>query len=480
MIFSTIISSNKEKITKNLYLYFIAVFVVNVLFKINFLSFSSLWYDEIISVQSASLDFGHIKHVSEWDNNPPFYFYCLSVWIKLFNDSVFNIRLLSVIFSSLAAGFVFILANNYFNRITAIVSSILFLSSDILFFYSHEARAYSLILLLSLISTYYYFKFKETANLKYVVLLGIFNFLLVYTHYISGIIIVFQSILMLIYFEQRKKKLFIYSLLISIGFALLRFTKKQFLLIVAFNSSQKTFWLKKSDFNYLKEVLSEFLFSEYLVVIAFIIIIVGFLLIKLKKIKEIEFHFIYFTLVGLGSIFLLYILGKLTPIFLDRYLIFSIPFILVLLAFSLSFIKYKIIPVSISVLLALYFIPKINFHTIKTMNYRDVACFVKNEKTNSDLIIVKTKDIAPLFCYYYDSKFLKEKKKELPKADNIIFCNNWEDVYLDVTTFKRVIVIDSFQEYNANETDFVAKLTSHKKCYYTSNFYKGVRITFYN
>ena len=194
-MFKNLLELNLEKNSKNIYLYFFIVFIVNFLFKIFYLDYSSFWFDEIISVQSASLDFGHIKHVSEWDKNPPFYYYCLSVWIKLINDSEYTVRLLSVIFSSLAAGFVFILANKWINKTTAIISSFLFLSSDVLYYYSHEARAYSLILLLSLISTYFYFKLKESYSYKLIIALGVVNFLMIYTHYISGIIIVFQAIL---------------------------------------------------------------------------------------------------------------------------------------------------------------------------------------------------------------------------------------------------------------------------------------------
>lgn len=479
-MFKNLLELNVDKNSKKIYLYFFIVFFLNFLFKIFYLDYSSFWFDEIISVHSASLDFGLIKHVSEWDKNPPFYYYCLSVWIKLINDSEFIVRLLSVVFSSLAAGFVFILANKWFNKTTAIISSFLFLSSDVLHYYSHEARAYSLILLLSLISTYYYFKLKESYSYKFMIALGIVNFLMIYTHYISGIIIIFQTILGFIYFEKKQKMYFFYSLGVLIGLVLLRFTKKQILLIIAFNSTEKTFWLQKSNYAYLKEVMSEFLLNQFLLIPFLVLIFLSVLILKFKNYKSMNFEVLYFSLIGFGSITIVFILGKITPIFLDRYLIFSIPFIFILVAFSLSFIKKKIIPISFSVVVFIFFAFKIDYKTPKSMDYKSAVNLIRNIKIDSDLIIVKTKDIKYLFCYYYDANFLSQQKKDLPKADNVIFCSNWSDIDVDILKFKRIIVLDSFQEYNPDEKDFGNKLSQIKKMYYTTSFYKGVKISFYN
>ena len=171
-----LLNINSEKITKGLWLYFFIIILVNICLKIILLEFSSFWYDEIISVQSASLDFGHIKHVSEWDKNPPFYYYCLSVWIKIFNDSEYCVRLLSVIFSSVSAGILFLFANKHFNKVTAIIVSVLYLSSNILFFYSHEARAYSLVVLLTLLSSHIFLAIKEKTSIRNIIILGLINF----------------------------------------------------------------------------------------------------------------------------------------------------------------------------------------------------------------------------------------------------------------------------------------------------------------
>lgn len=469
-----------QKITKNIYIYFLGIVILNIWLKILYLDYSSFWYDEIVSVQSASLDFGHIKHVSEWDKNPPFYYYCLSVWIKIFNDSVFSVRLLSVIFSSLSAGFLFILSNKFFNIKTACYTSLFFIGSDFLFFYSHEARAYSLMLLLSILSALLYFEMHQKENKINFIFLGIVNFLLVYTHYISGLVIFFEIIYSLIFFSKKNKLNFLYGLAITTTLIFLRFTKKQFLLILGFNDTSNSFWLEKPNINYLKEVLNDFLYNSYFSTFAISLIILSIAFVFYKKIKNIYLPTLFSFSIGIGSIVILFIVSHFTPLFLDRYLIFCVPFIFLSLSYALSFFSKTFFIALFVLTITCHSLYNINYKTIKPMDYKNAVLFTKSFKKDNDLVIVKTKDIKSLFCYYYDSNFLRDKKNDLPDNDNIIFCSSWSDVNRDLTKYNRVIVLDSFQDYNPEENNFVNNLQKQKRKIGQFNEYKGVRITFYN
>ncbi len=472
-------ANNSKKITNSLWLYFLIIVLVNILFKVIQLDFSSFWYDEIVSVESAWLNFGHIKHVSEWDNNPPFYYYCLSVWIKLFNDSEYCVRLLSVIFSSLSAGVIFLIANKFFNKTTAIVVSFLYLSNNFLYFYSHEARAYALIGLLVLVSSYFFLNFKEKNTWKHICILGLVNFLIVYTHYIAGLVLVFEVLFMLFYFDKQQKIKFSYSLLITIVLILIRFTKKQFLLIFAFNSPGSVFWLKKSEFSYLLEVLSDFFFDYYLIIPLLLAIALGLVLSYKYKTKESNFAAIYSIIVGLGSIVIVYIVGIKVSIFLDRYLIFAVPFIYILVAYGFSFLKNKYIGIIFFMLFFIYFSFKIDYKTTKPMDYKNAVGFIKQITKAEDLIIVKFNAVPSLFCYYYEKDYLKLQKKKLTNAPNVLICKSLADIGVDLTNYKRVIVVDAFEDLNPEDTEFKTNLSKQKSSNSVVSFYKGVKITFY-
>ncbi|MCC6372765.1 MAG: glycosyltransferase family 39 protein, partial [Bacteroidia bacterium] len=132
---------------------FAVVVITNVVLKCLFCDYTPFSFDEIISVKDTVLDFGHIKHEAEWDNNPPFYYYCLWVWHKLFSVNEFNSRLLSVIFVSLAIGFSYLFAIKYFDKRTAIYTVLLLSVSNFITYYAQETRTYSLVLMLAVISS---------------------------------------------------------------------------------------------------------------------------------------------------------------------------------------------------------------------------------------------------------------------------------------------------------------------------------------
>ncbi|MBL7934511.1 MAG: hypothetical protein JNM51_01730 [Bacteroidia bacterium] len=114
------------------------------------------------------------------------------------------------------------------------------------------------------------------------------------------------------------------------------------------------------------------------------------------------------------------------------------------------------------------------------MDYKNAMVFIKAIKKENDLMIVKTKDIQPLFSYYYDKDYFKLQKKELPPSENVIFCNSWSDVTVDLNKYNRVIVIDSFDDLNPNEMDFVSQLSLLRKKKASVNFYEDIKISFYN
>lgn len=464
--------------TKQFFLFAIIIFLSNFFFKSIYLDYSPYWYDEIISLQSAWLDFGHIKHVSEWDKNPPFYYYCLSIWVKLFNDYEYTTRLLSVIFSSISAILFFIFLNKNFNIKTAIIGSIMFISSNTLYYYSHEARAYSLVLMLALLSTNLYFLLKEKHTLMLIIALGFVNFLLIYTHYISGLVIFFQLLLAFLFFNKKGLKYYLYSCCIILLLVFLRFTKKQFYTILDFNKTESEFWLQKASFNQFKETIFSFFNNEYL--FYFILILFFTLLFTKFTSKRFVFNFaiFYCILIGIGSIVILFILGQISSIFLDRYLIFSIPFLYAIFSYLLSYYSNTII----SIITSVYFITSliiIDFKTEKSMNYRDAVKII--EMINSDdLVVVKTKDIKPLFNYYASNKQYFNQNQQEIRNKNIIYCNDWNDLKsYDLNMYKRIIIFNSFYEFNNSENEFYENLKLYKKKSVNSEYYKGIRLEYF-
>ncbi len=307
------------------------------------------------------------------------------------------------------------------------------------------------------------------------------NFLLIYTHYISGLVLFFQTVSVFVFFNNKNIILKYFSgLLLVFLLIFLRFTKKQFLVIFDFNKSNNSFWLGKSNIHYLKESMFSFFINEYIFIACFLIVLIVIFFTIKEKNKDNKFHITYLLLIGFGSIFILFLIGKVTPIFLDRYVLFSLPIIFIIIGYGFSLLKNKLLSYGVTLVFTFIGLINIDFKTDKKMDCRNALNFIKFEKSDKDLIIVKTKDIKPLFCYYYDQYFFNKQKNDLDKSNEILFCNSWQDININIEKYKRIIVFDIFKEYNLiNENEFVEKLSQIKRNYYTTKYYKGITIAFY-
>lgn len=390
---------------------YILIFCLNLILKISYLDSEPFWYDEIVSTKAALLDFGHIKHISEWDNNPPFYYYCIWVWVKLFGVSEFKVRLLNVVFSALSACLVFSLLRNRFNTLAAFAASLIFTFHAFNYEYSHEARCYSLVVLLVLASSWFFLSFIEKNKITSLIFLGLFNFLIVYTHYIAGIILLFQITILFIHYRDLIKRYSI-SLGICALLVFLRFTKKQFLVMFAFNSDGKSFWLEKANLARLKEVVFQ-LFGgptvAFLLLLVFTISVI-FLVIKWRALDKPKkaFH-AYVLLSGIGSLGLLFIIGLYKPLFLGRYLLFTTPFLIITTIWILTTTnKYLLLLVPVLVFFQAY---TLNLNPQKTMDFRTAAEVTKNlVSRNNSMVILQTRDITALFAYYYNKAYFMDHK----------------------------------------------------------------------
>lgn len=396
---------NKFDYKSRPFLYFtiFTLVLLNILVKISYLDFEPFWFDESISIKVSFVPFGHIKHESDWDNNPPFYYYCIWAWIKLFGISEFKVRLLSVLFSSLSAAALFAFSKKFFTYATSLSAALLFTFHNYSYEYSHEARSYSLVILLVILSAILFFKFLEKPNYLNVILLGLVNFLIVYTHYLAAITLFLQFVFLLIFYRP-KFKLFSIALVIPILLVLLRFTKKQYLTIFGFNKSGKSFWLQKSDFSLFTETVEKLSGDNKLslIILSFILFATIYVLLKRDFKKLIQRHILlYCIFIGIMSFILLFAIGKFTPVFHSRYLVFTIPFLILLVSWFITATRKWLIFL-IPILIGLeffYLVP----NPQKPMDFRTTAVVARKLylSNTKPLIILQTRDITELFTYYF-------------------------------------------------------------------------------
>lgn len=463
--------------SKKKYLLFFLIVIANVLLRIFFAASAPFNYDEMISVKNTLLDFGHIKHEAEWDNNPPFYYYSLWVWHSMLPVSEFNSRLLSVLLVSLAIGFSFLLSSKYLNLTTGIFCALLLSFSNFLVYYSLEARAYALVLLLAVTSTLFFFRYLEKPRFISLLPLALVNFLIIYTHYIAGMVLMVQYLFMLMYHRDLIKGFMPLHTLIVAALVFLRFTKKQFQTILNYNHKED-FWLKKAGLADLWNALSS-LFYHPIVAIVFLFVAAFFIFQLFQKREQPVNRFeLYCFLMGICSVAFLFILGTMKAVFLDRYLVFSVPFITMLVCYRLSSIQAvgSIALVLLCALLLVFYKPSKHVET----DFRSAAAVVRNTGHAGDFILINTKDNLSLFEFYYDKeKFLTVKNKDSLYRSQGLYGMNDASVLetIDFQPGRSIFLLQSYHKLSRSDNPVKEKLSQCFDQRYASSYFKGVEFT---
>ena len=112
----------------------------------------SYWNDEGTSVALAKRSLLTITRDASHDIHPPFYYYLLHLWIKIFGESEVGVRSLSALLGATVVPLVYALARQLFDGRTALVAALLALVSPLGVYYSQEARMYILVTMLGAVS----------------------------------------------------------------------------------------------------------------------------------------------------------------------------------------------------------------------------------------------------------------------------------------------------------------------------------------
>ena len=274
------------------------------------LSFHEFWYDEIMALSAARCP------LKTWF--PPLYFLFLHYWSKLFPFTPFWARLPSVIFDILDIFFLYLIAQKFWNKKVAIISSLLACFSPFKIWYAQEARPYILASFLTTINLYILWTLiKKESRLKWL-FFSIFSILGLLASYFY----IFVLLAEIIYLIRLKKFKLFYVLIILGGISY--WLSPYFMRF--FTIKYYGFWLPPPKINSLKITLENFVLgyngNRYLYAIFDLILVLALIVLiyKYRRIKNIYFtSLIWIITFGLGSCFLFS--RFVAPVYLDRQLI---------------------------------------------------------------------------------------------------------------------------------------------------------------
>ncbi len=470
----------------NLIVFFL-IFLTHIAFKIPYLTNYGFWYNETFNLFYSEQDWGLIKHTSEWNRNAPLYYYFLSVWRNLFGITEFAIRFSSVFFSALTAGILYLIVSKHFNKIAALIALLLFSSSNDIYSYSQETSCQSIVLFLVMASFYFFFNLLSKKTNASLILLGACNFLLIYAQYATGIIPVFQMLIVLIFFNKQIFKPIGISFLITTLLVFWRFTPKTFHWILY---PEKGLRLSEPSFNDVKYMFYDFFNGEMLFWIFAVIslLTLGYLIyskkLKLKeKTEKIKFASILFC--GVGGMFACSALFFLMPEFSKGYVLFTTPFLYVLVGLLVSKLgnEIKYAMVGLTIFFSVCSFAKMNINVNRPMDYRNAVMAVKKLRNPETITLVETRDVGHLFAYYFDKKAFSDFKGMESKLNEkgIYLVSTADDVKaIDLSKYKRVILTQTYETVNVNDKELVEYIFSKYKFNTSSKRYRDVVLSLFS
>ena len=150
----------------------------------------SLWYDEALVLLESQKGLAQLFSVNAEGIHPPLFRFLMHFWSMLGSSEAF-VRAPSLVFGSLSILAGYRVARSLLGKSAAVYCALLMSISPFLVYYSQEVKMYSLLLLLSLCSVYFFIRVIEGGGASQWTAYILFTALSCYTNYFG----IFNSII---------------------------------------------------------------------------------------------------------------------------------------------------------------------------------------------------------------------------------------------------------------------------------------------
>lgn len=147
------------------------------------------------------------EYVNKGGGEAPLYYILAAYWTKLFGLSEFKLRLLSALFGIMSIYLIFLVGKLLFNTRIGLISAFIIALNHQNIYYSQEARCYSMLVFFTLLSVYFLMRaLHENRNIFWFGY-SICSIILIYAHYLSFFILMFEYLYIAIFWKSYKKYL---------------------------------------------------------------------------------------------------------------------------------------------------------------------------------------------------------------------------------------------------------------------------------
>lgn len=287
--------------------------------------------DEYAGLEYATLPLSVILGGEYDPYHPVLYFSILHVLTMLFGKSILTARILSAGAGILTVPLLYLFASRLFDNKTGLFAALLLAVSTIHVVWSHYARMYSLLPFFTLLVAYTGLMAAQRRDGRGWIFFVLSGTLLLYTHYFGAVFFLFTTLALLAGLGNRM--IHDRKFLISLGTIFLLFLP-QVLVLLGQEGVERRYWQDVGDgFTLVIRTFLNFLPAEQLLRRVFFSWILLALLIPVIPLRTISFISIPALLPAPAAY---YFSQWISPIYWDRYLVSSVPFLCLLAALGLK------------------------------------------------------------------------------------------------------------------------------------------------
>ncbi|MBO5212890.1 MAG: glycosyltransferase family 39 protein [Clostridia bacterium] len=363
--------ADKRQKEQKLDIIHLAIILLGTIFVLSGAFYNAYWFDEAYSVGLVKHSLWDIIKIAPNDVHPLFYYIMLKIYTLIFGTSAYAMRIFSVIATFLLSliGYTHI-KKDFGRKVGMYYSGIIFLF-PVVFKYSQQIRMYTWAALFVALCAIYAYRYINSSNRKNQILFIVFSVMCAYTHHFALFTTVFINIFMFVYCFIRKQiankwivpaiwqiALFIPGIFVFLEQAL-RGGAGWITLDGDILSRLFAFFYVGDALNNAVE-LSPKLYAFLGAIGLAIFIFVAFVLYKEYERKNAQAYApIMAFLVFITVILATFIYSFVKPLLYERYLFVMIALFAFALAYALSKVKIKYIPIAIIAVMSVILIVRV-------------------------------------------------------------------------------------------------------------------------
>lgn len=312
----------------------------------------SIWLDEAFSFYMVQNDPTMILERSIGDNSPPLFYLLLRGFTSLFGTTAADMRMPSVLFGITLIPLTYVVGRRMFSRTVGIVAALFVAFSPILVWYSQESRAYAMMAFFALLSFWALVEAVRHQRKTFWWLFAVSTALLFYTHYFAIFFAGLEVVIFFLLWKPRDRTTFRHALLGGLGAFILYLPWLAVFLSRKGGDTGALFWAVTNEHSWKVTLLhlvggypNEYLLAwrpqEPLVILGMILVPLLMVTGTFVAIRRGEMRpYVSLLLLAVVPIVSLYLITNIyAPMYHTRFVIDSVPFIFLAVAYALVHFK---------------------------------------------------------------------------------------------------------------------------------------------